>query len=163
LLGGKRPEQVEVAYELKNVSREPHSFCTLAEDFRSRGEQLLNAGYGIVGVYHSHPRGGTRLSQADLLGMTFAGIILVVACEGGQAVFAAYRVANRQCSELTIRVVGDEYPADDPALVFARGEGDRMPGAGSAIPRGRAEQRAKADGGRDAGCSGFGDSARGRC
>ena len=88
LIAGDCNREIAKVFEMPNISTNRNEFYVKRGDFIRVGEEILRSGYGITGVFHSHPTGPLLPSVTDIEGMTFSGIMLIV----GRWSMEAFRV-----------------------------------------------------------------------
>ena len=93
LLGGFVDTEVVMSASMA-ARATSNSFNVNLSQFRKVGQDILQSGFRIIGMYHSHPDGCACISERDKIGMTFSGVSLILSVKPRLKMLAYYVEGN---------------------------------------------------------------------
>jgi proteasome lid subunit RPN8/RPN11 len=104
---GAREDVVVRVVRMTNAAASPTRFSLVPEEQFAVLRALRAEGLTLRGVYHSHPDGPARLSDADLRGATDPALLYVVASLAGDSPEVRAFRADGAAAEVRIAPVGE--------------------------------------------------------
>ncbi len=101
------PGMVDNALRAENTEKfRPREVYVLGHKAHMKAVDLeISEGNRIVGYYHSHPHGGTKLSARDAMQAVEGVTYLIIGGDTEEASYAAWRLEGRRFIEESVEVI----------------------------------------------------------